>query len=176
MKINDEDKNFQEIKKLIKLEQEAAFKIFDQKEFSSQLDKRIKAKPAKISFIPVLLKKPVYSLVALIILISVIIVSLIHIIPTSSSKNNFLELRNLFSNIPVLQKNVSILKVQNDLTDDQILRTELKWIIKSTFYSIKKKEYSKEEITGIFERILKGDKSGGEIKHETKTIYERGTA
>lgn len=174
MKTNDNNKAFQEIENLIKLEQKAAFKIFNQKDFSSQLDKRIMAEPRKTILFPVVLKKPVYSFMFLIILISVLLVSLIYIIPTFSTKKNITKIEKLFLNIPVLQQQISTLKHQVDLTDDQILRSELEWMIKGAFYSIQKRVYSKEDLTGIFKRVLEIGETEKETKDKTKIIFERG--
>jgi hypothetical protein len=151
----ENNETFQKIKDLIKKEEEKALNIFDQEDFAFQVTQKVKfqhqQKPQKKSFFPMIFLKPAYSAAMAMLLLLVGIVAAYFMLAPSSLERDVRELEGFFLEVSTFRSH----QPQEDVTAEmKTPRSQLEWKIKGVLYKIHPREYSRQELTVLFTRVL----------------------
>jgi hypothetical protein len=151
----ENNETFQKIKELIRKEEEKALHIFDQKDFAFQVAQKIKSqhqqKPQKKPFLSIIFPKPAYAAAMAMLLLLVGIVAVYFMLAPSSLERNVRELEGFFFEVSAFTSH----QPQEDVTAEILTpRSQLERTIKGVLYKIHPREYSRQELTVLFTRVL----------------------
>jgi hypothetical protein len=149
----ENNETFQKIKVLIKKEEEKAMNIFDQKDFAFQVAQKIKSqqKAPKKPFLLIIFPKPAYAAAMAMLLLVLGMVAAYYMLAPTSRERNALELESYFLEVSAFTCH----QPQEDVTAELMTpRSQLEWNIKGVIYRFHPREYSRQELTVLFTRVL----------------------
>ena len=147
----DNEKNFNEIKKLILSEEEEALHVFRKSDFQSRLTERIKDGQRKQLSIFLWLKKPVPAAMAVLLLLCLGILAVINVFPPSPHKRNARNIAKFLGQTPAFQSTKKD-GVTVSLPGDE--HSGLEWSIKQVLFSLIQEEFTEKDLSGVLSRVL----------------------
>jgi len=153
MENNKNQEDFSEIKDIILQEKEEAMPIFRLHDFRSRLKARVESESRKKFHFPLWLRKPLPSLVILLLLLSVGTVTILTIFSPSAYERSLRIIEKSLQQTPGLQKLMEADKLAKT-TQMNNKFSELEWEIRYILFSLSPGSFSSEGLSSAFNKVL----------------------